>query len=170
MFSETPDRYRTRFSEKWEKLFFVFLVYFPWCLLLMHNFRKKYEFPWRSPGRTWNNVSPIFGCFFVVNHQEPGVMHKKGEIYTTCSPRSKINHICQKMFFGNFARFYKIMRQRAFWCCTLFLAFLWKYPIFSGGSTSGNTYRFAQILVCVFVVYHPLTEVTIKNGVEYLPG
>ena len=73
--------------------------------MLAYNFRKKYEFHQRSPGRNLDNVSLIFDCFFIVNHQATGVMHKNGEMYTTCSPRLKIGHICQKMLFTNFARF-----------------------------------------------------------------
>ena len=73
--------------------------------MLMHNFRKKYEFPRGPPGRNLGNVSSIFDCFFVVNHQVTGVMHKKGGMYTICSPRSKIVHIYQKTFFANFTSF-----------------------------------------------------------------
>ena len=57
------------------------------------------------PGRNADNMALIFGRFYVVNHQETEIMHKNGRLCTACSPRLKIVHICQKMFFVNFTHF-----------------------------------------------------------------
>ena len=108
----------------------------------MYNFRKKYEFPWRSPGRNLYNISSIFGCFFVIKHQSTGVMHKSDVLYTTCSPRLKIVHIYQKMFFGNFAHFLQNNETvRGLMLRVMFVIFM-KMPNFFLGGYVGKNYPF----------------------------
>ena len=81
-------------------------------------------------------MSPIFGCFFVVNHQETEVMHKKGGMYTTCSPRSKIVHIYQKTFFANFTRFLQNNEMtRIMMLYIIFVIFAKMTVFFRGGYT-----------------------------------
>ena len=108
-------------------------------------------------------MSLIFNCFFVVNQQATGVMHKKGELYTTCSPRAKIGHICQKMLFENFAHFLqKSKTVRILMLRTIFVIFA-KMTIFFGEVMLGTLTHLSQISDCVFIVYCQLPAVTNKN-------
>ena len=144
---EPPNIPRTNFSEKWKKLFFAFLVYFPWYLMLMYNFRKKYEFHRRSPGRNLDNISHIFDCFFIVNYQATGVMHRKRVMCTLCSPRLKIGHIWQKMLFTNFAHFSQNNEMMSIMMlCIMFAIFAKKCILFfRGGVTGGNLYNYIKL-------------------------
>ena len=92
------------------------------------------NFPGGPPGRNLYNMSPIFNCFFIVNHQATGVMHKKPGMYTIYSPRSKIVYICQKMTFANFARFLQNNETvRNLMLCIIFVIFAKMSTFFRGG-------------------------------------
>ena len=102
--------------------------------MLMYNFRKKYEFPRRSPGEKFVQYVPNFRLFFVVNHQYTEVMHKNGGVYTSCSPRLKIDHIWHKMFFANFAHFLQSTKSvRILMVCIIFVIFAEIPHSFRGG-------------------------------------
>ena len=74
-------------------------------------------------------------------------MHKKGEMYTTCSPRSKMGYICQKMFFVNFAHFLqKHEPVRILLLCIIFVIFAKMCPFFPGEVPRGNLDKLYKIL------------------------
>ena len=98
-------------------------------------------------------MSLIFDYFFVVHYQATGIMHKNGGVYSTCFSRSKIDPICQKMFFGNFAHFLqKNEMLRIVLLCITFVIFTKSTNFFRGGVTSVNMGYFSQIVTCFFDV------------------
>ena len=97
------------------------------------------NFPGGPPGRNLDNTSLIFDYFFIVNHQATGVMHKKGGMYTICSPRLKIGHIWQKMFFANFVCFSQNNEMlRVMMLYIIFVIFAKNVSFFSGGGPRGK--------------------------------
>ena len=98
------------------------------------------------PGRNLDNTTPLFNFFFVVKHQATGVMHKNGELHTTCSPRLKVTDIWQKTFFVNFTRFStKYGNGAHFAVGVLFLTFLEKCVLFSGGGSYRSKLNFPKL-------------------------
>ena len=92
------------------------------------------NFPGGPPGRNLDNMSLIFDCFFVVNHQATGVTHKNGEIHIICPTRLKIVHTYKKGFFKNFACFLqKNKTVRILMLCIIFVIFTKRVNFFRGG-------------------------------------
>ena len=86
-----------------------------------------------------DNRSLIFDCFFIVNHQATGVIHKNGGMCTICSPRLKIGHIYQKLLFVNFAHFSQNNEMlRIMMLYIIFVIFAKNVSFFPGGVPGGN--------------------------------
>ena len=139
MFSGVPARSRTDFSEKWEILFFMCLIYFPRYLMLMHNFRKKYKFPWRSPWEKFEqhviNFRLLFCCTLSSNRDNAqkwwGVQHMFLEV-------ENWPHLPENVFREFCTLFTKEWNAAYSAVMYYFCHFYKKYQFFPGGGYVGK--------------------------------